>query len=120
VASVVEAPRIIVYDRSRQRAEERASKKFLRTPDARAYETHPLVQTSAVTVEMEFDEDSNSFVTYVKELGGISTFGKTELDALNQTAEMIRGYVKSMEANRKKIPLSAAKLSELKDVVGMG
>jgi predicted RNase H-like HicB family nuclease len=68
---------------------------------------------------MEFDEDTDSFVTYVKELHGMSTFGKTEIDALNNTAEMIRGYVKSMEANRKKIRLSATKLTELKRVVGI-
>jgi hypothetical protein len=32
---------------------------------------------------------------------------------------MIRGYIKSMEANRKRIPLAAAKLAELKRVAGM-
>lgn len=119
VASVVEAPKIIVYDKSRKRAEERASKRFLRTPDPYAYRTHPLATTRAVTIDMEFDEESDSFVTYVKELHGMSTFGKTELDALNSTAEMIRGYIKSMEANRKKIPLPATKLVELKRLVGI-
>src|SRR6266699_621688 len=92
VASVVEAPKIIVYDESRERAEERASKRFLRTPDPHAYRTHPLVTTRVVTIDIELDEESDSFVTYVKELHGKSTFGKTELDALNNTAEMIRGY----------------------------
>jgi predicted RNase H-like HicB family nuclease len=119
VASVVEAPKIIVYDKSRKRAEERASQSFLRTPDPHAYKAHPLAQTRAITIDMEFDEDTDSFVTYVKELHGMSTFGKTEIDALNNTAEMIRGYVKSMEANRKKIRLSATKLTELKRVVGI-
>jgi predicted RNase H-like HicB family nuclease len=119
VASVVEAPKIIVYDRSREKAEEKASRRFLRMPDMHAYAAHPLAETRAVTVEMEFDDESNCFVTYVKELHGMSTFGKTELDALNNTAEMIRGYIKSMEANRKKIPLTAAKLAELKGLVGM-
>ncbi len=41
------------------------------------------------------------------------------LDSTN-TAEMIRGYIKSMEANHLKIPLSAVKLTALKRPVGLG
>ncbi len=119
VASVVEAPKIVVYDKSRQRAEEKASKKFLRTPDPYAYRNHPLATTRAVTIDMEFDEESDAFVTYVKQLHGISTFGKTELDALDNTTEMIRGYLKSMHATGKKVPLSGTKLAELKRLVGI-
>jgi predicted RNase H-like HicB family nuclease len=119
VASVVEAPEIVVYDKSRKAAEARASKRFLRKPDLHAYRAHPLATTEAVTVDMEHDEQSGSFVTYVKELHGMSTFGETELEALNSTAEMIRGYIKSMEANRKKIPLARNKLADLKHLVGI-
>jgi predicted RNase H-like HicB family nuclease len=119
VASVVEAPKIIVYDKSRRRAEEKASKKFLRTPDPYAYENHPLATTKIITIDMEFDEESDAFVTFVKELHGISTFGKTELEALDNTTEMIRGYLKSMEATGKKIRLSSPKLAELKRLVGI-
>jgi predicted RNase H-like HicB family nuclease len=68
---------------------------------------------------MELDEQSNSFVTYVKELHGMSTYGETELAALDNTAEMVRGYIKSMEANHMKIPLTAAKLKTLKRLVGI-
>ncbi|HVN06803.1 MAG TPA: hypothetical protein VMT86_20435 [Bryobacteraceae bacterium] len=68
---------------------------------------------------MQFDEESGSFVTYVKELHGMSTYGKTELEALENTAEMLRGYMQSMEANGKKIALSAAKLRILKQLVGI-
>lgn len=119
VASVLEAPDIVVYDRTRKVAEAKAEQKFLRTPDPFAYEHHPLAQTKAVTVKMEYDEDAKAWVTYVKELRGISTFGDTEASALDNTAEMIRGYIKSMEANGKKIPLSALKLAELKRAVGL-
>jgi predicted RNase H-like HicB family nuclease len=80
---------------------------------------HPLEATKAVTVKMEYDEDAKAWVTYVKELRGMSTFGDTESSALDNTAEMIRGYIKSMEANGKKIPLGAVKLAELKRVVGL-
>jgi len=68
---------------------------------------------------MQFDEESGSFVTYVKELHGMSTYGKTELEALENTAEMLRGYMQSMEANGKKIALSAAKLRTLKQLAGI-
>src|SRR5712692_10399654 len=119
VASVAEAPEIVVYDKSRKAAEKKASERFLRTPDPHAYWTHPLATTKVVTIDMEFDDESDSFVTFVKELHGMSTFGKTELEALNNTAELIRGYIKSMEANRKKIPLTAGKLTEVKHLVGI-
>jgi predicted RNase H-like HicB family nuclease len=119
VASVVEAPSILVYDESRETAEKKASKRFLRKSDPHAYMAHPLATTKAVTVDMEFDEQSNSFVTYVKELHRMSTYGETELAALDNTAEMVRGYIKSMEANHKKIPLTAAKLKTLKRLVGI-
>jgi predicted RNase H-like HicB family nuclease len=119
VASVVDAPGILVYEKSRGAAEAKASKEFLRKPDLHAYRNHPLATTDAVTIDMDFDEPTDSFVTYVKELHGMSTFGKTELEALDKTAEMIRGYIKSMEANQKKIPLAAQKLVTLKRLVGI-
>ncbi len=50
----------------------------------------------------------------------MSTYGATESVALDNTAEMIRGYIKSMEANRRRIPLAASKLTELKHIVGAG
>ena len=119
VASIVEAPEIVVYDRSRKAAEEKAAKRFSKIPDTHAYTHHPLANAKAVTVEMEYDEDAKVWVTYVKELRGMSTFGDTESSALDNTAEMIRGYIKSMEANGKRIPLSASRLAELKRAVGL-
>ncbi len=119
VASVLEAPAIRVYDRSRQAAEEKATRRYLKTPDPFAYKRHPLAISKAVTVDMEYDRDSEAFVTYVKELHRMSTFGDTETTALDNTVEMIRGYIKSMEANRKKIPLAPSKLTELKRLVGL-
>jgi len=91
----------------------------LKTPDLFAYERHPLATTKAVEVKMEYDGDAKAWVTYVKELRGMSTFGDRESSALDNTAEMIRGYVRSMEANGKKIPLSALRLAELKRAVGL-
>lgn len=73
-----------------------------------------------MTIGMEYDGDAEAFVTFVKELHRMSTFGGSEEEALDNTAEMIRGYIKSMETNRKKIRLSAARLAELKGAVGLG
>ena len=119
VASVVEAPKILVYDRSRKVAEDKAAREFLKIPDPHAFRRHPLATTKAVTIDMEYDEEAAASVTYVKELHRMSTFGETESAALDNTAEMIRGYIKSMVANRKRIPLAVPKLTELKRIVGL-
>ena len=119
VASVVEAPEILVYERSRKAAEDKAARRFLRNADPDTFTSHPLATTKAVTVDMEYDEEAKAFVTYVKELNRMSTFGKTESAALDNTTEMIRGYIKSMDANRMRIPLAPSKLNELRRVVGL-
>jgi predicted RNase H-like HicB family nuclease len=119
VASVVEAPSIRVYNRSREAAEEKASQKFLKTPDPYAFRRHPLALSKDVTIEMEYDPDAAAFVTYVKELHRMSSFGETEMAALDNTVEMIRGYIKSMDANRNEIPLAASKLANLRRLVGL-
>jgi predicted RNase H-like HicB family nuclease len=96
-----------------------ASQKFLKTPDPYAFKRHPLATSKVVTIDMEYDKDAAAFVTYVKDLHRMSSFGETESAALDNTAEMIRGYIKSTEANRKRIPLTAPKLAELKRLVGL-
>lgn len=85
----------------------------------RDYRAHPLATTKVVTIEMERDADTDSFVTFVKELHGMSTFGDTEFEALEVTSEMIRGYIESMEQRGMKIPVALADLMELKRIVGL-
>jgi len=85
----------------------------------RDFRAHPLATTKAVTIEIEHDAETGSFVTFVKELHGMSTFADTEFDALEMTAEMIRGYIGSMEDRGMKIPLPQVKLIELKRIVGL-
>jgi len=109
-----------VHNGSGKAAEQSDAAKFLRTAHAEAYTRHLLATSKAVTVDMMYDEEAKAFVTFVKELHGMSTFGPTEAAALDNTAEMIRGYIKSMETNKKKIPLSAPKLKDLKNAVGIG
>ncbi len=88
-------------------------------PRSSAFRRHPLATTPAVTIQMEYDEDASAFVVYVSELHRMSTFRATEWEALDNTAEMIRGYLKSIAAHRKRIPLSAAKLKALQHVAGI-
>lgn len=80
---------------------------------------HPLATTQAVTIDLEYDAAAKSFVTFVRELHRMSTFGQTEAKALDNTAEMIRAYIQAMQANRLRIPLTVAKLAELGRVVGL-
>ena len=40
---------------------------------------HPLAATKAITIDVEFDDQSGSYVTYVRELHGMSTFGETKM-----------------------------------------
>jgi predicted RNase H-like HicB family nuclease len=83
------------------------------------YRSHPLATTDAVTIEMRHDPEADSYVTFVRELHGMSTFGDTEFNALEMTAEMIRGYIESMEERGMKMPLPRAELLELKRIVGL-
>ena len=98
----------MVYEKSRKAAENKAAQEFLNTADPRL-PIPTLAKTKAVTVDMEFDEESGVLSLTLRKLHGISTYGTTELDALNSTAEMIRGYLASMKANHKKRFLSRPK-----------
>src|ERR1035437_482926 len=119
VASVLEAPAIRIYNRSRKVAEEKASQKFLKTPDPYAYKRHPLAISKAVTIDMEYDGDAAAFVTYVKELHRMSSFGETESAALDNTVEMIRVYMGAMGAKQKNPPPPPQKLKKLNRRCGL-
>jgi hypothetical protein len=79
VASVLEAPAICAYDRSRKAAEEKASQKFLKTPDLLAFKRHPLATSKDVTIDMEYDPDAAAFVTYVEELHRMSSSARRRM-----------------------------------------
>ncbi len=85
----------------------------------RDWRAHPLAMTEVVTMELDHDAAAKSFVTVVKELHGISTFGDSEFEALEMTSEMIRGYIQSMEQRGMRIPLGEIELVELKHIVGL-
>lgn len=81
---------------------------------ASVVEIHPLNLQNAVEVEIWFERDSGFYVTQVPKLFNISSCGKSEEEALDSTAEMLSGWIATMEAEKKKIPLSRGELAELK------
>ena len=62
-------------------------------------------------VLLDWDEESRVWVTYVPELGNISTYGETEEEALAATREMILGYLEA--AKKENIEPHPMKLVEL-------
>ena len=64
-----------------------------------------------------YDPSTKQYESHVPELNGISTCGPTKEEVLRRTTEMVRGYIRSMEANRLKPPISQAKLDRVKKAV---
>lgn len=67
-----------------------------------------------ITVMLNWDEETQNWVTRIPELNGISTFGKTQEEALNNTRELILGYLDSMQDLRLRVPLNASQLRRLR------
>ena len=57
-------------------------------------------------VLLEWDPESQSWVTYVPALNSISTFGKTREEALANTREAILGYFEAAEQEGLSLPSS--------------
>ncbi|MFQ5472277.1 MAG: type II toxin-antitoxin system HicB family antitoxin [Dehalococcoidia bacterium] len=62
--------------------------------------------TRSFKVLLEFDSDSQSWVTYVSAIENISTFGATKDEALENTKELILGYIEA--AAKEGIPLRSS------------
>ncbi len=62
-------------------------------------------------VLLEWDDESKVWVTYVPELGNISTYANTEEEALAATREMILGYLEA--AKKENVEPHPMKLVEL-------
>jgi len=67
---------------------------------------HPLEETDLLKIDMEWDEESRSWVSYVPELNGISTYGPTYEKTLDRTAEMIVGWIQTMDESGLRLPIS--------------
>ena len=81
---------------------------------ASVVEAHPLNALEWLEIRMHWEDESRAWVTVIPHLGHLSTFGDTEQEALDNTAEMLLAWVESSEANGLKIPLTRTQLKELK------
>jgi len=55
-------------------------------------------------VLLEFDQEANAWVTYVPALDHISAFGETREAALDNTRELILGYLEAAEMEGLPVP----------------
>ena len=69
--------------------------------------SHPVAELRDLTIRMEWDEMTASWVTFVPELNGISTFGDTQEQALDMTRELILVYIESMQEYGMRLPIGA-------------
>jgi predicted RNase H-like HicB family nuclease len=69
-----------------------------------------------MTVQMEWDDEAEVWVTQVPELHNI-TFGKTQEEALRQTRELVLGYIDAMQDHHLRVPLSASAVRKLREVL---
>jgi len=58
--------------------------------------------------------DGTSWVTSIPELFGISTYGRTQREALDNTREMLLGWLDTMERLKLAIPLSSSDVEEIR------
>jgi predicted RNase H-like HicB family nuclease len=114
VASVVEAPEIQVYARTRTQAEQEATKaythKHRRNP---AITEHPLAQTKLFEVELIWDPEENLYYTEVPSVNHISDYGKDEMQALDRTAEALLAYLDTCLKKGYPMPLSRRKAERI-------
>ena len=64
-------------------------------------------------VILEWDSESGVWVTYVPELGGISTFGETEQEAIDTTRDMIQGHLQAFGSEPSETPPRTPRVLEL-------
>ncbi len=74
---------------------------------------HPLVKTDLLSVRMEWDEAAQAWGTFVSELGGISTFGSTPREALDQTVDLITGHIEASLEHQLDPGVSASRAREI-------
>lgn len=70
-----------------------------------------------ITVLVEWDEKTGNWVTFVPALNNISTFGKTQEEALDATQELVLGYLDTMQEQRLPVPLAASSVRRLREAL---
>ena len=74
---------------------------------------HPQVKTDLLSVRMEWDEAAQAWVTFVPELGGISTSGSTPREALDQTLDLITGHIETSLEHQLEPGVSGSRAHEI-------
>lgn len=80
-------------------------------------ESHPLASLKDLTVQIEWDDETQSWVTCIPELNGISTFGATQEEALQQTRDLVIGYLDSMEERGLQLPVSRISIRRIREAL---
>jgi predicted RNase H-like HicB family nuclease len=75
---------------------------------------HPLFHIKGITVALEKDDETGQWMSFVRELDDLGTFGSTPEEALNETVDLIFGYVDSMESRGQKVGISRSALDALR------
>ena len=84
---------------------------------ALALESHPLARLRSITVKLEWDPETANWMSFIPELNNISTFGKTQEEALEHTRDLLRGYLETCEAHGCHLPLTQQQIHEIRTVV---
>lgn len=84
---------------------------------ALALESHPLPRLRSITVKLEWDPETRNWMSFIPELNNISTFGKTQEEALEHTRDLLRGYLETCEAHGFHLPLTQQQIHEIRAVV---
>ena len=79
---------------------------------------HPLAETDLISVDMEWDETTRCWTTFVPELDGISTFGKSYEEALDHTADLIVGWLQTTIDYGQELPISRKRANEILRLLG--
>jgi len=78
---------------------------------------HPLAATDLVTIELSWDEGERVWTTVAPELDHLATFGATQEEALDKTAEAILLFLDVSEDYGDKIPLSRRRCEQLRELL---
>ncbi len=77
-------------------------------------QAHPLHRLDFITVRLKYDPASKCYVTSIPELFGISTYGETVSEALDETRDLILGFLASAEAHNQRIPLDRDQIEKIR------
>ena len=79
--------------------------------------THPLAETDLITVQLEWDDRERLWVSTVPELNQLSTFGATQEEALDKTAEAMLLLFDTADEYGDRLGISKARRVQLRELL---